>query len=381
MDIHEIKILFLPVVFLNSNYMKKDSIMKSSLVLLLSLSMLIIGCTRSIKSKQTDAGRRFSAISVEVKVLKPGQLLNEFYTTGSILANEKVELRSEVSGRITGIFFEEGSQVKKGALLLKINDSELQAQLTKAEAQQKLAELEEFRNRKLLELKAISQEEYDVSLNQLKAIQAEKQLLEAQIEKTEILAPLSGKIGLRYVSPGSYMPSNSLIAILQQVDPIKVEFSVPEKYSLTIKKGMHLSFTVENFDRSFEGVIYAVESGIDPQTRSIKVRATSPNPGSLLMPGTYARISLILENIPDALTIPSESLITELEGTKVYICQNGKAVSVPVVTGIRTGTDIQITSGLSAGDSLITTGLLQISNGMPVVVKTSGTVTGKSDSN
>ena len=355
--------------------------MKSSLVLLLSLSMLIIGCTRSNKSKQIDAGRRFSAISVEVKVLKPGQLLNEFYTTGSILANEKVELRSEVSGRITGIFFEEGSQVKKGALLLKINDSELQAQLTKAEAQQKLAELEEFRNRKLLELKAISQEEYDISLNQLKAIQAEKQLLEAQIEKTEILAPLSGKIGLRYVSPGSYMPSNSMIAILQQVDPIKVEFSVPEKYSLTIKKGMHLSFTVENFDRSFEGVIYAVESGIDPQTRSIKVRATSPNPGSLLMPGTYARISLILENIPDALTIPSESLITELEGTKVYICQNGKAISVPVVTGIRTGTDIQITSGLSAGDSLITTGLLQISNGMPVVVKTSGTVTGKSDSN
>jgi len=342
---------------------------KNLFILLITMSFLIFGCSDKNKSSQADTGKRFSAVSVIVKVLEPGPLVNEFYTTGSILANERVELRSEVSGRIMGIFFEEGSQVKKGELLLKINDSELQAMLTKADAQEKLAEQEEFRNRQLLELKAVSQEEYDVSLNQLKAIRAEKQLLEAQIAKTEIMAPLSGKIGLRYVSPGSYMPSNTMIAILQQVDPIKVEFSVPEKYSLKVRKGMNLTFTVENVDRSFKGVIYAVESGIDPATRSITVRATCPNPGSLLLPGTYARISIILENIPDALTIPSETLITELEGTKVYVCRNGKAVSVPVVTGLRTSTDVQILSGLSAGDSLITTGLLQISNGTPVIVQ------------
>lgn len=337
--------------------------------LMVPLSLLILSCSRSNKSSQTDTGRRFSAVSVNVKVIEPILLKNEFYTTGSILANEKVELRTEVSGRITGIYFEEGSQVKKGDLLLKIDDSELQAMLTKAEAQEKLAEQEEFRNRQLLEIKAVSQEEYDVSLNQLKSIRAEKSLLEAQIAKTEILAPLSGKIGLRYLSPGSYIPSNSLIAVLQQVDPIKIEFSVPEKYSLKVKKGMHLTFTVENVDRTSEGTVYAVESGIDPQTRTIKVRATSPNPGSQLMPGTYARITIILENIQNALTIPSEALITELEGTKVYVCQDNKAVSVPVVTGIRTATDVQIVSGLSAGDSLITTGLLQISNGSPVIVQ------------
>jgi membrane fusion protein, multidrug efflux system len=354
--------------------------MKKTFIILCSLGFMIIGCKGKNKSQQSDTGRRFSAVSVDVKVLEPHLLINEFYTTGSILANERVELRSEVSGRITGIFFEEGSQVGKGALLLKINDSEQQAQLTKIDAQVKLAEQEEFRNRKLLEMKAVSQEEYDVSLNQLTAIQAEKLLLEAQITKTEILAPLSGKIGLRYVSPGSYIPSNTLIAILQQVDPIKVEFSVPEKYSLIVKKGMHLTFTVENVDRSFDGIMYAVESGIDPQTRTIKVRARSPNPGSLLIPGTYARIRILLESIPGALTIPSESLITELEGNKVYLCRNGKAVSVPVTTGIRTGTDVQIISGLSAGDSLITTGLLQISNGMPVQVKIIRMVSGESDS-
>jgi membrane fusion protein (multidrug efflux system) len=336
---------------------------------LASLSLVIFSCSRNSKSSQTDSGRRFSAVSINVKVVEPKLLKNEFYTTGSILANEKVELRTEVSGRITGIYFEEGSQVKKGNLLLKIDDSELQAMLTRADAQVKLAEQEEFRNRQLLEIKAVSQEEYDVSLNQLKSIKAEKSLLEAQIAKTEILAPLSGKIGLRYVSPGSYIPANSLIAVLQQVDPIKIEFSVPEKYSLKVRKGMHLTFTVENVDKTYEGVVYAVESGIDPQTRTITVRATSPNPGSLLMPGTYARITIILENIQDALTIPSESLITELEGTKVYICRNNKAVSVPVVTGIRTSTDVQIVSGLSAGDSLIVTGLLQISNGSPVMVQ------------
>jgi membrane fusion protein (multidrug efflux system) len=351
--------------------------MKNYFILIFCASLMMAGCAHN-KSKKVDTGRRFGMIQVDVKVVEPGLLINEFYTTGSILANEKVELRSEVSGRITGIYFEEGSQVSKGDLLLKINDSELQAQLLKTEAQEKLAEQEEYRNRKLLELKAVSQEEYDVSLNELTAIQAEKQLVKAQIAKTEIHAPLSGKIGLRHVSPGSYIPANTLIATLQQVDPIKIEFSVPEKYSLTIKKGMPLTFSVENTDRTFDGIIYAVESGIDPQTRTIKVRARSPNPGSLLIPGTYARISIILERIPDALTIPSEALLTELEGTRVYICRNNKAVSVPVVTGIRTTTDVHITSGLTAGDTLITTGLLQISNGIPVLVKTSGTGTRES---
>jgi len=182
---------------------------------LVSLSLMISGCSHSSKSSKADTGRKFSAVPVNVKVIKSQLLKNEFYTTGSILANEKVELRSEVSGKITGIYFEEGTQVKKGALLLKIDDSELQAMLTKSEAQEKLAEQDEFRNRQLLDIKAVSQEEYDVSLNQLKSIQAEKSLLEAQIAKTEILAPLSGKIGLRYVSPGSYIPTNSLIAVLQ----------------------------------------------------------------------------------------------------------------------------------------------------------------------
>jgi membrane fusion protein (multidrug efflux system) len=343
--------------------------LRSAFYLMVPLSLVIFSCSRSNKSSQADTGRRFSAVAVNVKVIEPALLKNEFYTTGSILANEKVELRSEVSGRITGIYFEEGTQVKKGDLLLKIDDSELQAMLTKAEAQERLAEQEEYRNRQLLEIKAVSQEEYDVSMNQLKSIRAEKSLLEAQIAKTEILAPLSGKIGLRYVSPGSYIPTNSMIAVLQQVDPIKIEFSVPEKYSLKVKKGMHLTFTVENVDKTFDGTVYAVESGIDPQTRTIKVRATSPNPGSILMPGTYARITIILENIENALTIPSEALITELEGNRVYLCQNNKAVSVDVVTGIRTATDVQIVSGISAGDSLITTGLLQISNGSPVIVQ------------
>jgi membrane fusion protein (multidrug efflux system) len=339
--------------------------------------LLILSCSHGNKSGQADTGRRFSAVSVNVKVIEPRPLKNEFFTTGSILANEKVELRTEVSGRIMGIFFKEGSEVRKGDLLLKINDSELQAQLTRVEAQEKLAELEEFRNRQLLEIKAVSQEEYDISLNQLKSIMAERSLLAAQIEKTEIIAPLSGKIGLRYVSPGSYIPANSLIATIQQVDPVKIEFSVPEKYSLKVKRGMQLTFTVENVDKTYNGVVYAVESGIDPETRTIKIRATSPNPGSLLMPGTYARIIIILENIPDALTIPSEALITELEGTRVYLCRNKKAVSVPVVAGLRTSTDVQIVSGLAAGDSLITTGLLQISNGSPVIVQT--VITGTTD--
>ena len=345
---------------------KTIGIKKVLVVALFMLPFVFSGCKEKSKNPQAAGGQRSGRLKVEVMVVQPKLIINEIFTTGTILANEKVELRNEIPGRVTGIYFEEGTEIVKDKLLLKINDSDLKAQLSKNSALEKLAEQEEYRKRTLLELKAISQEEYDIASNHLKTLNAEKDLILAQIAKTEIYAPFTGRIGLRYVSPGSYLASNSLIATLQQTNPVKIEFSVPEKYSKIIHTGMTINYTVENYNQIFNGKIYAVESGINPQTRTITARATSPNPSSLLLPGKFARINIILEEIPDAIVIPSEVVSTEITGSFLYICKNGKANYTKVTPGLRTSTEIQILEGLQKGDSLITTGLLQLIDGAPV---------------
>jgi membrane fusion protein (multidrug efflux system) len=344
---------------------------KTILVCLL-VAGLTLSCKEKPKAGPANKPSRSGAVSVEVIVIKPDTMLNIIYSTGTLLPNEKVELRNEVSGRVTGIYFEEGTEVKQGTLLLKINDQDLQAQINKNSVQEKMARDEEYRKRQLLEIKAISQEEYDIVANTLQSVKAERQLLDAQIAKTQIFAPLSGKIGLRNVSPGSFIPSNTLIATLQQIDPIKIEFSVPEKYAQLIKKGMPISFSMDYTQEPFSGKVYALESGVDEATRTVKVRATCTNPKRLLVPGTFARISVLLEELPEAIKIPSETMVGDISGNKVFLIRNGKAVPVPVFAGIRTEKDVQIIQGLQPGDSLITTGLLQINDGTPVFVKGRG---------
>jgi membrane fusion protein (multidrug efflux system) len=338
----------------------------------LAIITLSVSCKEKPKVAAVPAAKRSGVVNVEVLVVKPDTMVNIIYSTGTLLPNEKVEIRNEVSGRVTGIFFSEGSEVKQGTLLLKINDQDLQAQLNKNSVQEKMAQAEEYRKKQLLDIKAISQEEYDVAANTLQSIQAERKILDAQIAKTQIYAPLTGKIGLRNVSPGSYIPSNTLIATLQQVDPIKVEFAVPEKYTQLVKSGMVISISMDYTPEPFAGKVYAVESGVDESTRTIKVRATCSNPKRLLVPGTFARISAVLEQITDAIKVPSEALIGDITGNKVFVVKGGKATSVPIFAGIRTEKDVQITQGLQIGDSVIVSGLLQINDGIPVAVRGKG---------
>jgi membrane fusion protein, multidrug efflux system len=356
----------------NSPVSTKYLIFRVFLLILPALFMLA-GCGKKVQQNaQPGKGRRGGPVFVEVKVVQPQPLQNVINTTGSILANERVDLKPEVSGRVTNIYFQEGSLVTKGKLLVKLNDAELQAQLKRNKAQEQLLTDDVFRKSKLLEIRAISQEEYEASTNQLQIVQAEKQLILAQIEKTEIYAPFSGKIGLRSVSPGNFIVNNTIVASLQQLDPVKIEFDVPEKYSALVKEGMTINFNIENMDSTFLGKIYAVESSISSETRTLKIRALSTNPRGVLIPGTYARISIVLEEFPEAIEIPSEAMINELEGNSVFIMNKGKALKTKIKPGIRTENSVQILEGVSIGDSLITTGLLQISNGSPVTLVRSG---------
>ncbi|MFM9075833.1 MAG: efflux RND transporter periplasmic adaptor subunit, partial [Bacteroidota bacterium] len=223
-------------------------------------------------------------LPVEAVVLKPEVFEKKLVVTGSILPGESIEIRSEVAGKITGIFFQESQRVAAGASLVKINDDELVAQLEKQKYNRKLYQDNEFRQRKLLEKEAISQEEYDNALNRLRTTEADVRVLQTQIAETSLEAPFSGFIGFRYVSPGAYITPSTVIATLYSLDPAKVEFSIPARYATRVALGNTINFRQENDQtQSFTGTVYAIEPQIDPKTRTLKIRAKTPNPKGVLI--------------------------------------------------------------------------------------------------
>lgn len=307
--------------------------------------------------------QRLSVEAVEVV----GEVLeDEIFTSGSIRADEQVELSAEASGIITGITFDEGSVVEKGDLLVKINDSELQAEKQRATFRLNLAEQREERQRRLLERGGISQDDYDATLNEVNVIRSELDLINARINQTEILAPFSGQVGLKYVSEGSYISPNSQIASLQALDPVKIDFSIPERYIARVAIGDRIDFTVQGIDSTFSGEVYAIEPRISRETRTIQIRAMSENNDRLLFPGAFANITLVLEEIEDALMLPAISVIPELNAQKVYVVRNGEVEEVRIQTGIRTSNKVQVVEGIAPGDTVLTTGLLQVNPGTAV---------------
>lgn len=279
-----------------------------------------------------------------------------------------MDIRSEVSGIVERINFEEGTMVSKGQVLFKVNDVELRAQLANVRTSQGLASENERRARLLLEKEAISQEEYDIASADFKSSKAQTQLIQAQIAKTTVRAPFSGKIGLRSISNGTYVTPTTPIAKLVNTSKLKITFSIPEKYASQMKVGNALSFTTAGSTEKFMAKIYAIEPEIEVATRTLKVRAIAENPEGKLYPGTFANVALPLDNIKDALLVPTEALIPIQNGKKIFVSQNGKAKEIIVQTGSRTEKEILVLTGLKAGDTVLTSGVMTLKDGAPVKV-------------
>lgn len=307
-------------------------------------------------------------LPVSAKIVKPEPLDDKLVVTGTVMANEAVEITSEVTGIVEKIHFKEGSRIKKGDLLLTLNVDDQQAQLEKLRFSKKLRETSEYRQRQLLEKEAISQEEYDIALTELNTTNADIKVLEAQIEKSMIRAPFDGIIGLRYISDGAFINSSTRIASLINVNPIKVEFSIPGKYGAAVDDGDQIYFTTDASTRVYEGKVYAVEPQIDQATRTLRIRAWSDNSKGELFPGLFARVEVVLSHKDDALMVPSISVVNDLEGHKIYLERNGQVVEQPVEVGIRTATEIEIVKGIKENDTVITSGLLQIRPGSLVEI-------------
>ena len=306
------------------------------------------------------------ATTVKGLVLYPQKFNDNISLSGTVEANEQIEIRSEVSGVVESINFQEGAKVNQGQILFKVNDIELQAQLSKVQTAQKLASENERRAKLLLEKQAISQEEYDIVSADFQSASAESQLIKAQLSKTIVRAPFSGTIGLRAISKGTYVTPITPIAKLINTSKLKITFSIPEKYASQVTIGSKLTFTTSDSTAEYEAEVYAIEPEVEIATRTLRMRAIAENKEGKLYPGTYANVMLPLESIDDALMVPSESLIPVQNGKRIFISDHGMAKEIDVKIGARTGNEVRVLTGLKAGDTILTYGVMALKNGTPV---------------
>ncbi|MBM3416658.1 MAG: efflux RND transporter periplasmic adaptor subunit [Bacteroidetes bacterium] len=311
-------------------------------------------------------------LAVEAMIVSSKVLNTDIEVPGSLLANESTEIHPEVSGRLVLLNVREGAMVGKGTLLAKLYDGDLQAQLQKlevqlkkSEIQLKIAEQNEQRSSKLLQIQGISQQDYDMSVLQVNNIRADIGIINAEMgairanrTKLNIYAPYSGKLGLKNVSPGAFVTPSTIITTISQVNQLKLQFNVPEKYGALVQKGQTVDFTVDGSNKNFTASVLATEDAVEETTRSLAVRALVKENDPVLIPGAFARIKIVLGKNEEALMIPNNSIVPQGRKKLVYLYKNNKAVSAEVTTGVRDSSNIQVLTGLNKGDTVITTGLL-----------------------
>lgn len=302
-------------------------------------------------------------MEVEAFLVESQNLQNTISTTGSVMANEEVQLQSEVAGRVEKINFKEGDPVKKGQLLLAIDNEQYRARLQRVKVQLEQARKNQERQKELLDIEGVSQEVYEEAELRVADLKAQRAELQAQLDNTIIRAPFDGTIGLRMISPGSYVNPGDNIAYLVQDDPVKIEFSIPEVYAGQIKPNSLIHFTVTALKDTLDARVYAIEPRINPDSRSIAIRALAGNPNGKLVPGAFTEVQVNLASFPQAILIPTSAVVTENIGKSVFVIKNGKAVKKSITTGIRTSDKIHVLNGLQESDTLVTTGLLGLKEG------------------
>jgi len=330
------------------------------------LGVLVLASCEDEPQIANGGSKSSRALSVDYVVVRSSEIANELNATGTLIPSESAMLSAQAAGLIREINFTEGQKVNMGEVLVRLDDRQWIAQRNKLETQ--LANAEKDRNRKeqLSEIEGVSDAELDDAVLQVESIKADLTELEVMIDYATIRAPFSGIIGLRSVSPGSYLSAGDPVARLVQNDPLKLEFNVPERYADQIKPGQPVSFTTARRDSIFQGEVYATEPAISETSRALRIRAKVPNKAGELMAGAFAEISLTLDSLPNAVLVPTEAVVPKLNEQYVYRINGGAIEEVPVKLGIRLPKLIQISEGLSQGDTVMVKGLLQAEAGKAV---------------
>jgi len=328
------------------------------------LNLALISCGGKKNTTTTTSGgagggnQQAQTLQVDAMIAGASSLSADIEIPGTILPNETTEIHPEVSGRVVQLNVREGSFVGKGALLAKLYDGDLQAQLRKLEVQLKIAEQTENRQGQLLKIQGISQQEYDLSLLQVSNLKADIDIVREAVRKTEIRAPFNGKLGLKNISQGAYVTPAIIVTTISQVSQLKLQFNVPEKYGSQLKNGQTVNFTIDGSTKTFSANMIAAEVQMDENTRSLAIRALVKNIDPVLIPGVFAKVKIVLGKNEDAIMIPT--IVVQPLGRQklVYLYKGGKSVPASITTGVRDSSNVQVLTGLKIGDTVITTGLL-----------------------
>ena len=305
-------------------------------------------------------------MAADVFVVKAAAFQHNYTAGGNLLPNESVEIKPEIAGRVTSIGFAEGGNVRKGQVMITLNAAELNAQIQKLQAQRKLQTTTGNRQKELLDIGGISRQEYDANQTGIAGIDADIAATQAELQRMRILAPFSGKAGIRNISAGAVVNSSTIITTLQQLHPLKMDFEIPAEYQDKVGKGSVVKFTIDGRLDTITAKVSAMDPAADPQTRTIKVRALVENPDGRLTPGTFTQVTIPLESNAASILVPSQAIIPTTRDRQVAVLRQGKVFLTNVVTGIRTHDEVEILKGLSSGDTILTTGMMQVKDSMAV---------------
>ncbi len=305
---------------------------------------------------------------VEAERLGPAPFSHTAVAIGTLRSSESVVLSPEIAGRIVEIAFREGQRVKAGDLMFRLDDAILRAERNQARAKLTLAQRNYERAIELHRKKLASARERDEAAASLEVAKAALELAEARLARATLRAPFDGIAGLRKVSPGDYVTAGTPLVNLEAVDTLKVDFRVSEKALPSLAVGQRLTLNVDAWPgEDFDATVYAIDPAVEITNRSIGLRAELPNPDDKLRPGLFAKVTLILDTIGDAILIPEQAVMPRGEQRFVYVIEDGKAAIRPVTLGTRRDGRVHVLSGLTGGETLITAGWQKIGPGSPVM--------------
>ncbi|MDB5197053.1 MAG: transporter [Flaviaesturariibacter sp.] len=336
------------------------------------VAFLTISACSSDRKKDASAAQKAGpkpAARVDAFVVQTQTLSESIEIPGTIVSDESTEIHPEVSGRLTGLYVREGAIVGKGALLAKVYDADLQAQRRKLEVQLQQAQQTQNRYNELQKIGGISKQDYDVTRLQVSNIRADLDIIRTDIGRTEIRAPFTGKLGLKQTSTGAFVTNQSIITTIQKTTGLRIDFNVPEKYINQVKPGHYVNFTIDGSKRAYTAVVTATESGIAEATRSLTLRAQVKGDQGGLTPGSFAKVKIDFAPNTAALMIPTQAVVPQARGKKVYLINKGKVAFVDIVTGVRDSSNVEVVSGLKQGDTVAVTGILGLKPDAKVIVR------------
>lgn len=322
--------------------------------------LLLFACDGKKEQTVTGRPRASGPMAVHAFVVSQSTISEDVEVPGTLRPFEETAIRAEVGGRVVQMNIREGSLVQKGTVLVKLFDEDLRAQLRKLRVQLQIREKTAERNRELLQINGISQQEYDLSTLEVENLRADIESTEIAISKTEIRAPYRGVAGLRNISLGSYISPSDIVTTIRQVEQLKLEFSVPEKYAKDIGKGYDVRFRVDGGTQDHTASVIATENSVDQATRTLQVRAVVSGKNPELVPGLFAKVNLQLGKNDNALLVPTEAVIPNIRNKQVVLLRGQSARFTVVETGLRDSAYVEILHGVHVGDTVITSGLMAI---------------------